>query len=78
MIALNPYAAAAIAAVIGLFIGSFLNVVIHRVPKMLERGWAEQSAELRGEPVPDTPRYSLAVPRSSSKMMKPDRNCRER
>src|SRR6266513_528662 len=42
MIALNPYVAIAIAALVGLFIGSFLNVVIHRLPKMLERGWAEQ------------------------------------
>ena len=33
MIALNPYAAAAIAAVIGLFIGSFLNVVVWRLPR---------------------------------------------
>ena len=64
MIALNLYAAVGIAAVVGLFIGSFLNVVIHRVPKMLERGWAEQCAELRGEPAPEAPRYNLAVPRS--------------
>ena len=64
MIALNLYAAVGIAAVVGLFIGSFLNVVIHRVPKMLERGWAEQCAELRGDPAPEAPRYNLAVPRS--------------
>ena len=38
MIAINPYVAVAIAALVGLFIGSFLNVVIHRLPKMLERG----------------------------------------
>ena len=37
------------AAVVGLCVGSFLNVVIHRVPKMLERGWQVQCAELRGE-----------------------------
>ena len=28
-----------LAAVVGLCVGSFLNVVIHRLPKMLERGW---------------------------------------
>ena len=33
-------------ALVGLCVGSFLNVVIHRVPKMLERGWREQCAEL--------------------------------
>jgi hypothetical protein len=33
----------------GLMIGSFLNVVIHRLPKMMEAEWASQCAELRGE-----------------------------
>ena len=33
------------AGVLGLLVGSFLNVVIHRLPKMLERHWREQSAE---------------------------------
>ena len=62
---MNPYVAIAIAAVVGLCIGSFLNVVIHRVPKMLERGWAEQCAELRGEePPPQQSAYNLVVPRS--------------
>jgi leader peptidase (prepilin peptidase) / N-methyltransferase len=64
MLALNPYAAVAIAAVIGLCIGSFLNVVIHRLPKMLEHGWAVQCAELRGETLPVEPAYNLVVPRS--------------
>jgi leader peptidase (prepilin peptidase)/N-methyltransferase len=35
-------------AVLGLAIGSFLNVVIHRLPKMMEREWQAQCAELRG------------------------------
>ena len=61
---LNPYAAIAIAAVVGLCIGSFLNVVIHRLPKMMERGWAQQCAELRGEELPAEPAYNLVVPRS--------------
>lgn len=64
MSGINPYVAIAIAALVGLFIGSFLNVVIHRLPKMLERGWAEQCAELRGEESPKAPLYNLAVPRS--------------
>ena len=64
MSGINPYVAVAIAALVGLFIGSFLNVVIHRLPKMLERGWAEQCAELRGEESPKAPLYNLAVPRS--------------
>lgn len=36
-----------------LLIGSFLNVVIHRLPRMMEADWHAQCAELRGETVPD-------------------------
>ncbi len=48
-----------------LLVGSFLNVVIHRLPKMMEADWHAQCAELRGEAVPDTPRYNLWLPRSA-------------
>jgi len=48
-----------------LLIGSFLNVVIHRLPKMMEEDWQAQCAELRGELVPDAPRYNLWLPRSA-------------
>ena len=48
-----------------LLIGSFLNVVIHRLPKMMEAEWHAQCAELRGEVLPDAPRYSLWLPRSA-------------
>ncbi|HEY3460567.1 MAG TPA: A24 family peptidase [Casimicrobiaceae bacterium] len=63
----DPIVAAAIALVVGLCVGSFLNVVVHRLPKMMERAWRAECAELRGEAVPDeTPaRYNLAVPRSA-------------
>jgi len=54
-----------IAAVLGgLCVGSFLNVVIHRLPKMLDRGWREQCAELRGEELKTEPPYDLVRPRS--------------
>ena len=55
---------AAIVSLTGLAVGSFLNVVIHRLPKMMEAEWQAQAAELRGEPLPDTPRLNLMVPRS--------------
>jgi leader peptidase (prepilin peptidase) / N-methyltransferase len=51
-------------ALVGLCVGSFLNVVIHRMPKMLDRGWREQCAELAGKPPAEEPTYNLWVPRS--------------
>jgi len=62
---LDPLLATAIAAGVGLCVGSFLNVVIHRLPKMLERGWQAQCAELRGEDPAPGPAYNLVVPRSA-------------
>lgn len=64
----EPLILVALCALLGLFVGSFLNVVIHRLPRMMEREWQEQAAELRGEEPPSPPsteRYNLAVPRSS-------------
>ena len=52
------------ALVFGLCIGSFLNVVIHRLPKMMEREWRAQCAELAGQPVPEEPPLGLVTPRS--------------
>jgi leader peptidase (prepilin peptidase)/N-methyltransferase len=48
----------------GLCIGSFLNVVIHRLPKMMEREWRAQCAELAGQPAPQESPISLVAPRS--------------
>lgn len=50
--------------VIGLLVGSFLNVVIYRLPKMMDNDWRCQCAELRGEQAPEYEALSLAVPRS--------------
>ena len=63
----SPLFVVAVALVIGLCVGSFLNVVVHRLPRMMERDWRAQCAELRDEPPPveDPPRYNLAVPRSA-------------
>lgn len=52
------------AGVVGLCVGSFLNVVIHRLPRMLEQDWADQCAELRGETPGDRTPYNLLTPRS--------------
>jgi leader peptidase (prepilin peptidase)/N-methyltransferase len=61
----NPPVFTSLAAVFGLAIGSFLNVVVHRLPKMMERDWHAQCAELRGETHSAQPRYNLASPPSS-------------
>ncbi len=71
----QPGMLAVLAGVLGLLVGSFLNVVIHRLPRMMEREWREQAASLaednglkdcagrlRGAE-PDT-RYNLVVPGS--------------
>src|SRR5210317_283717 len=50
------------AALLGLLIGSFINVVIYRLPIMLERIWQEQISESRSELSSET--FNLAVPRS--------------
>lgn len=54
-----------LAGLIGLTVGSFLNVVIHRLPKMMEREWHAQCAELNGKSPAPAPKYNLLVPRSA-------------
>jgi leader peptidase (prepilin peptidase)/N-methyltransferase len=60
----EPLATWLVSGTVGLCVGSFLNVVIHRLPKMLDRGWRAQCAELSGEPPPELPPYNLITPRS--------------
>jgi len=60
----SPALAVATALVLGLMIGSFLNVVIYRLPKMMEMEWEAQAAELRGEDPPAAERFDLLFPRS--------------
>jgi len=60
----SPVIDAAIAGFFGLLIGSFLNVVIYRLPKMLERQWAAECADLQGKPPDDAPPFNLVTPRS--------------
>jgi len=55
----------AMAAVFGLLIGSFLNVVIHRLPIMMQRESDNYVAHESGKPLPHTERYNLLVPRSA-------------
>ena len=66
MISLANLLDAALLGVLGLLIGSFLNVVIHRLPKMMELRWAAECAELQGNTGTgdEPPVYNLMVPRS--------------
>ena len=54
-----------IAGIFGLLIGSFLNVVIHRIPKMMQRESDNYVASESGKPLPHEDRYNLMVPRST-------------
>jgi leader peptidase (prepilin peptidase)/N-methyltransferase len=54
----------ALAALLGLAAGSFVNVVIHRLPRMLERDWRAHCAELSGATPAAGPDFNLARPAS--------------
>jgi leader peptidase (prepilin peptidase)/N-methyltransferase len=60
-----PWFLVTVGVVFGLVIGSFLNVVIHRLPRMLERQWRADCAELTGAPAPPAETMNLVVPRSA-------------
>jgi leader peptidase (prepilin peptidase)/N-methyltransferase len=61
---LVPQVDALLAGFLGLLIGSFLNVVIYRLPKMMERQWAEECAGMAGKSLDSTEAFNLVVPRS--------------
>lgn len=60
----DPVWLVSLTALLGLVVGSFLNVVIHRVPKMMERQWRAECAEWKGEAPPASEKYNLLTPRS--------------
>ena len=66
---LSPWLAMTFAGLTGLVVGSFLNVIAHRLPIMMERAWRRQCAELAREPAPSMPAadtaFNLWMPRSS-------------
>jgi len=77
LLATNPLAFTISLGILGLFIGSFLNVVIHRFPIMLNREWKEAAREILADSdasdetihLEDTEqeqeKYNLVVPRSA-------------
>lgn len=64
LLAQSPPVAIGVAAVFGLLVGSFLNVVILRLPKMIEAQWQAEIAEQRGEELAPQPAFNLVTPRS--------------
>jgi len=66
LLASSPGLFVILAALLGLIVGSFLNVVIHRLPLMMEREWRTQCAELLEQPASgsDQPVLNLWRPRS--------------
>ena len=51
----NPVFFTLTCTTLGLIVGSFLNVVILRLPKMMEQGWRRECCELLDQPLPDEP-----------------------
>jgi leader peptidase (prepilin peptidase) / N-methyltransferase len=72
LLASSPALFVGVCGLLGLIVGSFLNVVIYRLPVMLERQWREQCADLGGAdslatsvPAVSAARFDLIVPRSA-------------
>jgi leader peptidase (prepilin peptidase) / N-methyltransferase len=62
---ITPGADAALLGLLGLLIGSFLNVVIYRLPVMMEAQWKAECAEVQGQPAQEPAKpFNLMLPRS--------------
>ncbi len=65
VLTLYPVAFVSLALILGLLVGSFLNVLVWRLPKMLERDWRAQAREVLGlPPEPAGAPYNLLLPHS--------------
>lgn len=64
--ALPPWFFFGALTLLGLVVGSFLNVVITRLPRMMEARWQAEAADILDQPVPDdSDTFNIAVPRSA-------------
>jgi len=64
LLAEQPAYFTALAAVLGLLFGSFINVVVYRLPIMLERQWQREAQEVLGLPTTEHERFDLCLPAS--------------
>ncbi|SNR64606.1 leader peptidase (prepilin peptidase) / N-methyltransferase [Methylobacillus rhizosphaerae] len=53
-----------LSVLLGVVVGSFLNVVIHRLPRMMQLSWQQEHLAAMNQPAQEYPRYNLAHPRS--------------
>lgn len=60
----SPLAWLTVSLLLGLMVGSFLNVVIYRLPVMMQREWESQCAELSGQTTTEQSVFNLSTPRS--------------
>ncbi len=60
----SPSILITLTALLGLLVGSFLNVVIHRLPLMMQREWEQQCNVLLDQPQSEQEPFTLSVPRS--------------
>lgn len=61
----SSFAFITVVSILGLLVGSFLNVVIYRLPIMMEREWQAQCDELNGIENPELAPFTLSQPRSA-------------
>lgn len=64
LLATSPPVFISVVFLLGLLVGSFLNVVIHRMPLMMKAEWQQQCHEFIGSAALDTPQVTLSKPRS--------------
>jgi leader peptidase (prepilin peptidase) / N-methyltransferase len=60
----TPWLYITVCVLLGLCVGSFLNVIIHRMPRMMEARWRAECAELNDQEPAAAERFNLIVPRS--------------
>ena len=65
ILATHPALFIALCVVLGLLVGSFLNVVIHRVPIMMDNELRAECELLAGGDVAEQPTYNIVTPRSA-------------
>jgi leader peptidase (prepilin peptidase)/N-methyltransferase len=71
----DPLAFAVVAGLLGLLIGSFLNVVIHRLPRMMEREWRAECADFIGANPGDATDVADAAPAARYNLIEPRSAC---